>query len=451
MGCQKNAKLFLTMFRCVVCGAPLRGSPSGGHLCSANSKHAFPVVGKGIKVFLPDAAGAVRLAGARLKACIYEIDQEIEDLAAALKTAPLENTRVRLTRLRRGKIDFKRELERLFIPWTAKPQASAADAVFDVKSFKFSFPFLGYGANVARDWAWGELESQQSWEFFSSSLPAGALGRDLLVVGAGAGRMTYDCARYHSETQVYALDLDPALLQIFEAVLEGPVPWTDFPLVPVNQNSVAVKLALSIPQRMQNTPQLIWGDARQIPFINESLDSVLLPWILDVVGESWVRVLAETNRVLKKGGRWLFWGPLGFSSQNSEERHTIEELEELCREAGFQIVISTHRRLPYLQSPHDTHNRAELIHLLVAEKVEAVGPELESLSLNVKRPDVDAPLAETPSRAEALDAARLRLRLLEALAPGARISDVAKKLSSEFGMEANELQAHIQVLVSKWI
>lgn len=86
------------------------------------------------------------------------------------------------------------------------------------------------------------------------------------------------------------------------------------------------------------------ADGRSLPFSDESIDTVILSEVLEhvpVVDAS--GLITEVYRVLKPGGYTLITTPFQFPLHgvpNDYVRYTVFGLEQLCKSAGFNKVVT---------------------------------------------------------------------------------------------------------------
>ena len=81
------------------------------------------------------------------------------------------------------------------------------------------------------------------------------------------------------------------------------------------------------------------------------------------------------NRVLKKGGEWLNFGPLGFMFADESLCPTFEEIQELLTQAGFKLEKHYLDQVPYLDCPYASQKRVEQVLCFRAVKVDDVSEE----------------------------------------------------------------------------
>ena len=91
-----------------------------------------------------------------------------------------------------------------------------------------------YYANIHRDWAWGDEENEASLKQVRAVLHDHAELGNVLVLGAGAGRLAYDVHTNIDCSSTVALDFNPLLLLVAQAVTEGEqLNLYEFPIAPL--------------------------------------------------------------------------------------------------------------------------------------------------------------------------------------------------------------------------
>ena len=235
---------------------------------------------------------------------------------------------------------------------------------------------------MLRDWAWESVENDSRFECVREVLPerkAFKAGK-LLTLGAGACRLAYDLhLRYAPELSV-ALDVNPLPLLLAARVLSREtIALHEFPVAPLSQSMAAIARLCAAPAPLDADGApfvLVLADALHAPFKAGSFDTVLTPWLLDIVPQSltdWVRTV---NRLLAKGGTWINTGPLAFRHRNEAWCYGEEEVLELVGANGFVIGASGRKEVPYLQSPASGRGRIERAVTFSATKVaDAAAPE----------------------------------------------------------------------------
>ncbi|WP_405224091.1 hypothetical protein [Lentisalinibacter sediminis] len=232
-----------------------------------------------------------------------------------------------------------------------------------------------YYANIHRDWAWGDEENRQSLEAVVGALGGQAPGR-LLVLGAGAGRLAYDLHQTLAPELTAALDFNPLLVLAAAKLCAGEtVSLHEFPIAPRRVDDVAVARELAAPEAALPGLQHVLASALRPPFRAGAFDTVVTPWLVDVLPEDLAVQAARWNRLLPTGGRWVWFGSAAFRTPSPAANYSLEEALEIIAMAGFGEPTVTEREIPYMDSPLSRHGRREQVVTVIAEKTaEAARP-----------------------------------------------------------------------------
>src|SRR5690606_37299223 len=116
------------------------------------------------------------------------------------------------------------------------------------ESIPLGHQLMGYYPNLFRDWAWGDEENSAALNLIlGTKALSGAAPGTTAVLGAGAGRLAYDYHRAVGGTTI-AVDINPLLLYAARRVCTGRnLTLYEFPLAPVDGDSVALKRQCSAP------------------------------------------------------------------------------------------------------------------------------------------------------------------------------------------------------------
>ena len=235
----------------------------------------------------------------------------------------------------------------------------------------------GYLPNVLRDWAWGSNEPAAQLEALDDVLSARDIGDRLLTVGSGAGRLAWDLHLSAAPRTHVLLDINPLLSVIAARILGGEtLSLYEFPQAgPAFRVAKRARTAANDgPRRQQcalpagqatasknRSLHHVCGDLMNAPFRDGGFDTVFTPWLIDVLPHDMALVLPHLNRLLGVGGSWISTGPWVPLHPAPEARYTEAELMALAAEFGFTLEASTHRRMPYLQSPTAAQRRSERV------------------------------------------------------------------------------------------
>lgn len=233
-----------------------------------------------------------------------------------------------------------------------------------------------YTNNIFRDWAWNNGENEA--QFGAVAEVFGASGRDsagtVLTLGAGACRLSYDIHRHLAPTLSVVLDINPLLLATGCRVIHGEdVSLYEFPVAArddcISGTLQACQAPAALPAGADSSFNFLFGDAGNPPFAPRSFDTVVTPWLIDILSQDLPDFAAQLNRLLPTGGTWLNTGSLAFYHRDPRRCYGEKEVFDIVERQGFELIAVDHRTIPYLQSPHSAHGRNEVIVTFVARKV----------------------------------------------------------------------------------
>lgn len=332
----------------------------------------FPLVGELPWLFAePDAAlGEWRN---RLHFALQQLAHEAQRIKAELiaENYP-ELTRRRLELLMNANEKHRQMLKNLLIPVDVQSlEASYASHLALRTRLPTDQGLNTYYANAHRDWCWGERENTASLHLLRQALAAtgdGALGTTL-VLGAGAGRLAYDVHQQLGPAQTVAVDFNPLLMFIARDVTRGEkLSLYEFPLAPKTLNDTAVLRTLSAPDVVRDNFYLLFADVLRPPFAAQTFDTVITPWLIDIVSEDFAVFAQRINLLLKPAGRWLNFGSLAFDHPERRRRYSTEEAVMLVEQSGFAAPEVIQAEIPYMCSPASRHGRLETVLTFAARK-----------------------------------------------------------------------------------
>ena len=226
-----------------------------------------------------------------------------------------------------------------------------------------------YYANMHRDWSWGDEENRASIEQIQTVLQGNTTLGNVLVLGAGAGRLAYDLHQQLDCASTIAMDFNPLLMLVASTVTAGKtLELYEFPIAPLGLEDDAVLRTLSAPEPVRDDFHLVLGDALRPPFPPGSFDTVVTPWLIDIITEDLPLLAARINGLLADNGRWLNFGSLTFSSPERSRRYSTEETVAIVAQQGFSEPVTAEQTIPYMCSPASRHGRQETVLTFSASK-----------------------------------------------------------------------------------
>lgn len=259
-----------------------------------------------------------------------------------------------------------------------QPKKAAAFAAFTPESF------AQYYELMLRDWAWQKLLPSEYREYEDENTSALASvmrvmeastvpsPRRILVLGSGAGRLSWDMHCALNAELTVALDQHPLLIYLSHKLVRQNQSFVlpDTRKLPREGLPRTVEWTLTCEsgtQAQRDSWLPFAGDAWALPFAEGSFDLVVTPWFIDITGRDVKTLIPVVERMLKPGGRWLNYGPLLYSDQLPEsQRYTFAELRELLRLSSFDFLAEEFNRVPYTYSPLNERGRMEEVWSFVA-------------------------------------------------------------------------------------
>ncbi len=382
---------------------------------------------------------------------------ELERLRAARNNPSLtESGRARITRLLQAREQYRREIAELLAPLELEDLKWPADSA-DLLHGKLPrrMGLCGYMSNVFRDWSWNNGENEAQLDAVDSVLEAAGspdFGR-VLSLGAGSCRLPYDLHRRFSPRQSIALDANPLLLEIASRVISGSsVALHEFPVAPLNAAASAVGQLCAAPEALAGDDFLfVCADALSPPFAPESVDTVVTPWLIDIIPQNLVTLLSKINRLLPNGGTWVNTGSLAFFNDDAACRYSEEEVVTLIENAGFELLATERRRVPYLQSPHGAYGRVECILSFVARKTASFDEPAYDAYLPRWILDTNESVPAGSDTAIGASNHLLKAHVLSSVDGKRTINQISRFIARQYGLGRNEtLRAVRRVLIDAW-
>ena len=297
----------------------------------------------------------------RMRAFTTGLESQAARYRAALEPGiTLAATRNRLKLLSSACSDHARRLSSLLAPLDVAAAGAAPETYRALGSPLPSGQGLtSYYANLHRDWCWGETENEAAYAAVDQALGAANPGRTL-VLGCGAGRLAYDLHVRRGPSATIAADLNPLMMIVARRMFTGEhVQLYEFPVAPRDLDCHAVLRDLHAPAP---APAGLWpvlADASRAPFAAGAFDTVITPWLIDILDEDFSAFAARLNQWLKPDGRWVNSGSLFFQHVDPARCYSADELPDLLRAAGFGDVEMREEVVPYLASPASRQARQE--------------------------------------------------------------------------------------------
>jgi len=311
----------------------------------------------------------------RLQFSLQQLSHEIADLEKELQAKDLSAlARRRVERYKKAVESHRRSLQKLLQPIEMQSLQGNYESYLALRTRMPTDQGLNtYYPNIHRDWSWGEEENKASLKQVRAVLHDHAELGNVLVLGSGAGRLAYDIHTELSCTSTVAIDFNPLLMLVAKAVTSGKnLSLYEFPIAPLALDDDAVLRKLTAPETADENFHLVLGDALRPPFPDGSFDTVVTPWLIDIINEDLPELSARINNLLKDNGRWVNFGSLAFANPERARCYSPEETKAIVAENGFSDPYVSQATIPYMSSPASRHGRQERVFSFSAYKERSV-------------------------------------------------------------------------------
>ncbi len=361
-----------TLLACPRCEVAVRRYADASFGCSGCGLK-FPSLA-GVPCLFAEPAATLAEWRQRLKFALEKLAQDAGEVQAEFQNPRLRPlTQERLTLQNRAFGDQARRLAELLSPMSlqASPTGMATHLALQTR-LPTDQGLTTYYPNIHRDWAWGDTENAESLKLVAGALGGGTPG-NVVVLGAGAGRLAYDLHQQLPADTTVALDFNPLLALVAARAMSGEgVELWEFPVAPRSISDHAVLRTLVAPEPVRDGFQLVLGDVLRPPLVAESVDVVVTPWVVDILPEDFRHFAARVNGLLNPGGQWVCFGSLAFGHPEAACRYSLEEVLAIVMDSGFAEPDVREDEIPYMCSPASRHGRRELVVTIAATKEQAV-------------------------------------------------------------------------------
>ncbi|MFK8051698.1 MAG: class I SAM-dependent methyltransferase [Woeseiaceae bacterium] len=362
-----NDSPITTKFACPRCDAPIHATKSGYECGGCDTQ--FPRL-EDTPFLFAEPGVALDEWRQRYHSRQREIEHALVGLSASLAQSEADSpANARIQREHDALTAHQAELGALLAPLDVTSMAADHSSYLAMRTrLPDDQGLVTYYANLHRDWCWGDEENRLSCEQVAGALQETPVG-EMLVLGAGGGRLAYDLHQMLDNPLTVALDFNPLLMLAGSALAGGKtLALHEFPIAPRRAEDVAVARQLEAPGKAREGLHWVLANVLRAPFKPASFDTLVTPWLCDVLDEPLHVQAQRWNRLLRKGGRWVWFGSHVFRSKRVEEQHSLEETMAIIEAAGFGDLTLEESDIPYMVSPANRHARQERIITLTMTK-----------------------------------------------------------------------------------
>jgi hypothetical protein len=308
---------------------------------------------------------------------------------------------------------------------------------------------MTYFPNVHRDWCWGDEENEASIHIVLDAMDQASAGRSL-VLGSGAGRLAYDFHQRTDASITAALDFNPLLGMLGHRIAAGEtIELHEFPLAPLSADDAALLRELSAPSPARAGLEFLIADVHRPPFPAKSFDTIVTPWLIDILPGDFAKLCARINHLLDDEGVWINFGSLSFHQADPAAQFGPDECFEIIEQQGFAKPDHKDTEIPYLCSPASRHGRRETVLSWCARKKTHIKkiPRHQSLPDWAVRGQDPIPALEH-FRVAAMST-RIHAHIMSLIDGRRSIADIAALLEEQRLMSAREAEASVRGLLIK--
>ncbi|MEM7401520.1 MAG: Trm112 family protein [Pseudomonadota bacterium] len=351
---------------------------SGSASCTQCGSH-FPIfkcADKEIPWLYKEPESQVYEWQARLKGFMHINELEQQHLKEGLKDKRLSKTgQKRIRKLFDSKKQQREQVLSLLAPFNL--QNSESVSINLVGKIQNNTPrvqgLTSYYDNIFRDWSWSNYENQQMLDAINRVYDAhNSIGK-ILTIGSGAGRLSYDIHKKYSADYSLLLDINPLLMSAACNAIQGNCfDLNEFPIAPLNKQTFYATQSCGAPLAIKENIDYLFADGMNPPVNEGAFDTVLTPWLLDIIPQNLRDYIPRINRCIREGGIWLNTGSLAFFHKQASWCYSEEEVIELIEKNGFELIAANRNTISYLKSPLSAHGRTEDVFSFCARKIKNV-------------------------------------------------------------------------------
>lgn len=237
---------------------------------------------------------------------------------------------------------------------------------------------------VLRDWAWDTTEEPNTENSNAYQRVIDAIKKlpdtpkRILVLGAGAGRLSWDIHSHIKPEYSVVLDSNPLLLAVANRLIHQQRSLTfgefkNFPQINFPTIDTWSIPPIKDPENLRATWFPLGANVWQLPFSENTFDLVITPWFIDVNGGDVRDLIGVINNKLVPGGHWINSGPLLFTRHLPVQlKYSASEIKEFISLANFTFDHEQISNANYLLSPLEARFRQEQIWTFSAQKNNAI-------------------------------------------------------------------------------
>ncbi len=396
----------------------------------ASSAVDYPVVDKNLACLYSNPSVTRFQWGSKIKHFFDSEREHLKQMQQLAQTCSLASTRKRISlqhEARHKNLALMQKMLSAWIPDKALPVAQSSQQIYSYFELLF------------RDWCWGD-ELRPYIDYCVSALGAQHCER-VLVLGSGAGGLSYHLANALAQSRLISIEHNPFLALASHHIMQGKLlKIHDYSLYPTELAGSSTKWEIKqAPLQHENHVQLL-ATYPKLPLLEKSVDAIIAPWFFDILDIPFDAALQACTRFLKPKGKLVFMGPANVHKPHYDEQYCSDEIRELlCQQ--FATVDLTQQSLTYLDNPTASQRRLESVAFAVAAE-----PIYSEYSRETSMPK---DLVYTPELNQyKLKTATIH-QILACIDQSISVNELADLLVSRFGFEAHESSHYAAAFIAE--
>ena len=284
----------------------------------------------------------------KINSYFNEEEMQIKHLQFRINNHKSSLTKKRMNEILQGRVFNLKQLKKLLKGFYLEGREQTVFSSQQIHS---------YFDNIFRDWCWGQDEIV---EYIRKLEKIDFENKKVLILGAGAGGLSYQIAQKYPSAFIVDVEHNPLLTLINQQLSQGKsLKLCEVAAFPKSLEKTTEKRELNSSGKLSNKIEVL-ASFPDLPFNDQSFDIIIAPWFLDILDIPFENALFCAKDFLKDDGILHFCGPSNIHKKQIAEQYCHEEIVEVFQEF-FKEVEVEQVSLPYLDSPLNSQRRLETV------------------------------------------------------------------------------------------
>lgn len=340
-------------------------------------------------------------------------------------------TRKRLSQILDAKSKNLKVMTKTLEPFSGHQQVPVTHSTQQIHS---------YFQLIFRDWCWDSKENEEYFNFVEASITPNM--KNILVLGCGAAKLSYDLANKFSNSNFVSLDHNPFLLLTAQKIFNGEeVKLSDYTNYPKNIESTAKQYKIKVAPNLNHNHQFILGSFPDLPVMKNSFDLIIAPWFFDILDTDYKQSLKSVMSYLKDDATFIMYGPNNIHKSNLTEQFTSEEVHEFL-EPLFSKTHMEVNSLNYLNNPLTSQSRIEDVMFFKGKN-----PTKDEVKMPCPQKNTEIKFDPTFEHHKAIN--QTFFNIYKHINSDMNVSELAGKIKTEFGFNDEEAIYYASTFINK--